>query len=138
PRDVINSMRERAFSYFSKPFSTDALKEMIQRASKAPCWDDGIEIVSATPEWIRLFAACDITTADRLVQFFDEVSDLEEPEKTAVATAFRETLMNAIEYGGGLDPMQYVEISYLRGEQIGRSRITEPRKGFQPDRVPHA
>ena len=138
PSDVINSMRERAFSYFSKPFSTDALKEMIQRAAKAPCWDDGIEIVSATPEWIRLFASCDVTTADRLVQFFDEVSDLGEPEKTAVATAFREMLMNAIEYGGGLDPMQYVEISYVRGQQIVGCRITDPGKGFQPDSVPHA
>ena len=138
PTDVIDSMRERAFSYFSKPFSTDALKEMIQRAAKAPCWDHGIEIVSATPEWIRLFAACDVTTADRLVQFFDEVSYLEEPEKTAVATAFREMLMNAIEYGGRLDPTQYVEISYVRGQQIVGCRMTDPGKGFQPDSIPHA
>src|SRR5262249_33181386 len=136
PRDVIASMRERAFSYFSKPFSTDALKEMIQHAAVAPCWDDGIEIISATPEWIHLSAACDITTAARLVQFFDEVSDLQEPEKTAVATAFREMLMNAIEYGGGLDPTQYVEISYVRGRQIVGCRITDPGKGFHPEMVP--
>ena len=138
PADVIASMRERAFSYFSRPFSTDALKDMIQHAAEAPCWDDGIEIISATPEWIRLFAACDVTTADRLVQFFDEVSDLQEPEKTAVATAFREMLMNAIEYGGGLDPRQYVEISYVRGQEIVGCRIVDPGKGFHPDSVPHA
>jgi CheY-like chemotaxis protein/anti-sigma regulatory factor (Ser/Thr protein kinase) len=138
PADVIASMRERAFSYFSKPFSNDALKEMIHQAAEAPCWDDGIEIISATPEWIRLLAACDLTTAGRLVQFIDEMGNLQEPEKTAVATAFREILMNAIEYGGGLDPEQYVEISYIRGQQAIGCRITDPGKGFQTSKIPHA
>jgi DNA-binding NtrC family response regulator len=54
PSDVITSMRERAFSYFSKPFSLDTLAEMIQLATGGPCWDDGIEIVSGTPELIRM------------------------------------------------------------------------------------
>ncbi len=138
PADVIASMRERAFSYFSKPLSTEALKDMIHHAAEAPCWDAGIEIISATPEWIRLLAACDLTTAGRLVQFIDEMGNLQEPEKTAVATAFREMLMNAIEYGGGLDPEQYVEISYIRGQQAIGCRITDPGKGFQPDKIPHA
>ena len=138
PADVIASMRERAFCYFSKPFSIDALKDMVRHATKEPCWDEGIEIISAKPEWIRLFVACDVATADRLAQFLDEMSGLQEPEKSAVATAFREMLMNAIEYGGGLDPAQYVEISYVRGKHAVGCRITDPGKGFQPDRIPHA
>ena len=48
PSYVIDSMREHAFSYFSKPFSLDALAEMVQLATDAPCWDDGIEVVSGT------------------------------------------------------------------------------------------
>ena len=138
PSDVIASMRQGAFSYFSKPFSTEALKDMIHHAAEAPCWDDGIEIISATPEWIRLLAACDLGTAGRLVQFIDEVGNLQEPEKTAVATAFREMLINAIEYGGRLDPEQYVEISYIRGQQAIGCRISDPGKGFRPDKIPHA
>jgi DNA-binding NarL/FixJ family response regulator len=48
PSYVIDSMRERAFSYFSKPFSLSSLSDMIQHAIDSPCWDDGIEILSAT------------------------------------------------------------------------------------------
>src|SRR5271166_787692 len=36
PGDVITSMRERAFSYFSKPFPSDALAVMIQHAIEEP------------------------------------------------------------------------------------------------------
>lgn len=38
PADVITSMRERAFSYFSKPFSLEELSEMIYIAAEGPCW----------------------------------------------------------------------------------------------------
>src|SRR5207302_841300 len=54
PTDVIAAMRERAFSYFSKPFSTASLAEIVRCAATEPFWDDGIELVSATPEWISI------------------------------------------------------------------------------------
>jgi CheY-like chemotaxis protein len=53
PVDVIASMRESAFSYFSRPFSPASLADMVLTAAEGPCWDDGIEILSATPDWIR-------------------------------------------------------------------------------------
>src|SRR5580698_8502995 len=70
PGDVITSMREHAFSYFSKGYSPDALAVMIRHAMEEPCWDDGIDVLSATPEWIRILARCDLKTADRVLQFF--------------------------------------------------------------------
>src|SRR5579872_1899681 len=118
PADIITSMREHAFSYFSKPFSLDALAVMIRRAIEEPCWDDGIDVVSATPEWIRIRARCDLKTADRVLQFFDEIAELPERERNAVGTAFREMLTNAIEHGGRLDPTQQVEISYVRARHM--------------------
>src|SRR5271154_1613803 len=45
PADVIASMREHAFSYFSKPFESDSLAQMIRFAAQGPCWDEGIEVV---------------------------------------------------------------------------------------------
>jgi anti-sigma regulatory factor (Ser/Thr protein kinase) len=138
PSDVITSMRERAFSYFSKPFSLDALAEMIRLATEGPCWDDGIEVVSGTPELIRILARCDVKTADRLVQFFDEIAELPGPEGNQVATAFREMLLNAIEHGGRLDPNQYVEIEYVRARHMVTCHITDPGPGFTLDEIPHA
>ena len=58
PRDVLASMRAHAFSFFSKPYSLEQLGNMIQLATEAPFWDDGIELESSTPEWIRLRVRC--------------------------------------------------------------------------------
>ena len=138
PSDVIASMREHAFSYFSKPFSPGSLTVMIRLAMEQPCWDDGIDVISATPEWIRLRARCDLSTADRVLQFLDEIAELPDPERHAVGMAFREMLTNAIEHGGGFDPEQQVEISYLRAKHMVTCRISDPGEGFTLDEIPHA
>lgn len=138
PADVIDCIRERAFSYFSKPISMGSLAEIVGIAIDGPCWDDGIEIVTATPAWIRLVARCDVKTADRLLQFFKEMSDLPDREKADAAIALREILLNAIEHGGHFDPNQYVEISYVRMKHMVGCRVKDPGTGFSRNELPHA
>jgi CheY-like chemotaxis protein/anti-sigma regulatory factor (Ser/Thr protein kinase) len=138
PGDVIEAMRESAFSYFSKPISMDALATMIRSAIEEPCWDDGIDVISSTSEWIRILARCDLKTADRVLQFLDEFADLPDPERHAVGMAFREMLLNAIEYGGKFDPKQQVEIGYVRARHMVTCRISDPGDGFTLDEIPHA
>lgn len=138
PMDVIAALREHAFSFFSTPYSLDALVQAIRLAMQGPCWDDGIEVISATPAWIRLMARCELGTAERMVQFLHEFSGLPELEKTAVGYAFREMLINAVRYGGKLDPDEYVEISYVRGKGMVECRIKDPGKGFKLDELYHA
>lgn len=138
PEDVITAMREHAFSYFSKPYSLEALAAMVQKAIEQPNWDDGIDMISATPEWIRLRARCDLHTADRVLQFFDEVAELPPAERGAVGIAMREMLLNAIEHGGNLDPNECVEIGYVRARHMVTCRITDPGEGFVFDELPHA
>lgn len=138
PTDVIAAIRERAFSYFSKPFSSASLAEIVRCAISEPLWDDGIELVSATPEWVSIIARCDKQTADRLVQFFQEMSDLPPSEKQDVATAFREMLLNAIEHGGNFDPNEYVEVAYVRTRKLVMCRIKDPGKGFALEEIHHA
>jgi DNA-binding NarL/FixJ family response regulator/anti-sigma regulatory factor (Ser/Thr protein kinase) len=138
PADVITAITERAFSYFSKPFSRDALAEMIRTALRAPCWDDGIEVLSATPAWIRLLARGDKNTADRLLQFVNEVVDLPPDEKGDVAFAIRELLLNAVRHGTRLDPNKFVEVSYVRAERMVSCRITDPGEGFSFQKLEHA
>jgi len=138
PADVISAIREHAFSYFSKPVSLALLASIVQYAIEEPCWDDGIEIASATPGWICLKVRCDMKTAERLMQFFHEITDLPEAERDVLATAFRELLMNAIEHGGKFDPQQYVEISYVRTRRAVALRIKDPGEGFSLEEIPHA
>jgi len=136
--DVVAAMRERALSYFTSPFSAASLAEIVRCATTEPFWDDGIELVSATPEWISIIARCDKKTADRLVQFLQEMSDLPHGEREDVATAFREMLLNAIEHGGNFDPNQYVEVAYVRTRRSVMCRIKDPGQGFSLEEIHHA
>ncbi len=117
PTEIITAMREHAFSYFSRPFSLSSLADMVHAAADGPCWDDGIEVLSATPDWIRLAASCDMKTAERLIQFMHEIADLPETEADAVGLAFREILMNAIEHGGHFRADQHV-VAFLVVDQL--------------------
>src|SRR6202035_73117 len=130
PGDALAAIRARAFSYFSRPFSTEKLAEMIRIATTEPFWDDGIEVLSATPNWIRLCVRCDLATANRLLQFYREASDLPGAETEEVATAVREILGNAMEHGGQFDPSQHVEVSYVRTRRMGLCRVEDPGQGF--------
>ena len=138
PADVLASMRDHAFSFFSKPYSLEQLANMIQLAAEAPCWDDGIELESSTVEWIKLQARCQVRTADRLLQFMKEISDLPDVEREQVGTAFREILLNAMEHGGGLDPESYVRVEYVRARRMVSCRISDPGPGFTLDEIFHA
>src|SRR5215469_16717557 len=45
PQDVVQALRQHAFSLFSRPYSFETLKDMIQLAMEGPSWDDGIQVV---------------------------------------------------------------------------------------------
>lgn len=137
-QDVILALRQRAFSLFSRPYSLESLTEMIHMAMEGPAWDDGIEVVSAKPGWVRLLVRADQGTGLRMMRFFEEMTDLPEDEKAKIAYALREMLMNAIAHGAQFDPNQYVELGYFRGRGAVACRVKDPGKGFSLDELKHA
>ena len=138
PDDVIASMREHAFGFLSRSLSLAALEDLVRQALNSPTWDDGIEVVSATPEWIKLHVRCELAAADRLLTFMREISDLPDDEKQDVGVAFREMLLNAMEHGGHFDRTQWVEISYVRTRHMILCKIKDPGEGFSLDEIRHA
>jgi anti-sigma regulatory factor (Ser/Thr protein kinase)/DNA-binding NarL/FixJ family response regulator len=138
PGDVLAAIRERAFSYFSRPFSTERLAEMVRIAMCEPFWDDGIEVISVVPNWIRLCVRCDLSTANRLLQFYREASGLPDAETEEVAAAFREILVNAMEHGANFDPSQHVEVSYVRTKRMVLCRVKDPGQGFSLEELQHS
>jgi DNA-binding response OmpR family regulator len=138
PGDIISAMREGAFSYFVAPFEASALAEMVHAAMAEPYWDDGIEILSATPAWVRLTARCDLRTADRLVQFLQGFGGIPQADKNQVSSAFREILINAMEHGAHFDPSQHVEISFIRSRRAIACRVKDPGQGFSLEELRHA
>jgi len=138
PEDVIASMREHAFGYLSHGLSVDTLAQTVRTVLDTPTWTDGIEIVSATPHLITLAVRCQMVAAERLLQFLAEITDLPEDESRDVGMAFREMLLNAMEYGGKFDPDKYVEVCYVRTRHMVMARIKDPGDGFTLEEVRHA
>ena len=130
PADVIAAIRARAFSYITKPLSAQVVEDVLQLAMESPAWEDAIEMLSGTNAWIRLSVRCDVSTANRLQQFVREFLDLAEVDEDRVATASREMLLNAMEYGGKFDPERRIEIAYLRARRVVLIRIKDPGEGF--------
>ena len=142
PGDVIAALRAGAFSYFSAPFDAHTVAEVVRSAMAMaqPCWDEGIEILSATPAWISLSVRCDLDTADRLVHFLRQTRDpgIPEEQKNEIIMAFREILINAMEHGANFDPTQYVQISFVRGQRAFFCRVKDPGEGFSREELQHA
>ena len=139
PENIVRAIRERAFSYFSKPFTVNAVTEMVERALSGANAEDDIQVLSARPDWLGLRLRCKVETAGRIVQFIRELGmDLPAGEREHVATAFREILLNAIEHGGGGDPDKKVFITYVRTKRAALYYVRDPGKGFSFDRLSHA
>jgi CheY-like chemotaxis protein/anti-sigma regulatory factor (Ser/Thr protein kinase) len=139
PESIIHAIRERAFAFFSKPFTVDLVADTVARALNNVPSDDDIEVTSARPNWLGLRLRCKIETADRILQFLRELGmDLPATEKEKIATAFREILLNAIEHGAGFDPDQKVTITYVRADRAILYYVRDPGKGFSFQDLAHA
>jgi len=139
PDSVVRSIREKAFTYFSKPFSETAVLDIVANALESQGAQDDIEVLSARPNWVALRLRCKLRTAERLVQFMRELrAGLTPEQQEDIAMGFRELLMNAIEHGGHSDPEKKVEVAYIRIKEAILYYIRDPGQGFSFDCLPHA
>jgi DNA-binding response OmpR family regulator len=139
PENIVRAIRERAFSYFSKPFTVNAVTDMVERALSGSDAEDDIQVLSARPHWLGLRLRCKLETAGRIVQFIRELGmDLPAAEQEHVTTAFREILLNAIEHGGGGNPDKRVIITYVRTKRAALYYVRDPGKGFSFEQLAHA
>ena len=139
PETLLKAVREQAYQYMAKPFHQKELEEMVKSVLSAKRGPAPIEVISAKPDWVELLVPCDMEVVERIQSFMGQLeADLEGEVREAVGRAFRELLLNAIEWGGKLDPTRKVRISYLRARRMLLYRIADPGKGFNLDDLPHA
>jgi len=138
PETLLLAVREQAWQYLSKPVDPGKLVEMV-RAALADSSVPPIEVLSARPDWVELMVPCALEAAERIQGFMARLdTDLPEQTREAVGQVFREMLMNAVEWGGRLDPNRKVRISCLRGRKMLLYRIADPGPGFNPEQLEHA
>lgn len=139
PDTVLQSVREQAYRYITKPFLPDELENLVNEALASPTDPEPIEVLSARPEWVELLVPCELEAAKRIQSFLNHLkADLDQDVREQLGYAFRELLMNAIEWGGKFDSTRKVRISCLRGRRFLLYRIADPGKGFQFEGLTHA
>ena len=138
PESVLGAVREQAYEYLSKPFPPKRAVEVAVRALR-PDSSGPIEIVSAKPHWVELLIPCTRDAADRVESFLIKLdADLPEDQRHLIGMAFRELVLNAVEWGGKLNPNHKVRIAYVRSSRILLYRIADPGPGFNFKGLTHA
>jgi CheY-like chemotaxis protein/anti-sigma regulatory factor (Ser/Thr protein kinase) len=140
PETLLAAIRAQAYRYVKKPVSPAAIVEVVEETLQASNQATlPIEVISARPEWVEIVAPCVIEMADRLQSFIMQLEmNLPEDVRESVAQAFRELLLNAIEWGGKLDPNRTVRISCIRARRMLLYRILDPGEGFNIENLAHA
>jgi CheY-like chemotaxis protein len=138
PENVLRAIREQAYEYVSKPFPPRAAVEIAERALRRDA-SPPIEVISAKPHWVELLIPCTREAADRIQSFLSKLeADLPEDERNKIGLAFRELLLNAVEWGGKLDPNRKVRIAHVRSSRMLLYRVADPGPGFSFKDLTHA
>jgi FixJ family two-component response regulator/anti-sigma regulatory factor (Ser/Thr protein kinase) len=138
PETVLGALRQHAYDFLPKPVEPARLVDMVRRALAAPT-PPRIQVLSARPEWVELLVPCTREAVDRIQSFVNQLeTDLPHDVRESVGLAFRELLMNGIEWGGHLNPAQTVRVACLRTRRMLLYRIADPGTGFKLDDLAHA
>ncbi len=138
PETLLRAVREQAFDYVHKPVEPAVLLRTVRDVLKAEAAPP-IEVISARPEWVELVVPCTREAAERIQNVVAQLdADLDPEVRESIAYAFRELLLNAVEWGGKLDPSRKVRISCLRAQKMLLYRIADPGPGFNIANLPHA
>jgi CheY-like chemotaxis protein len=140
PETLLRAVRGQAHRYVRKPTPPGKIVGVVGDVLAAsPAAALPIEVVSAKPEWVELVAPCSLEVAERIHDFVMQLdAKLSDEVRDSVASAFRELLTNAIEWGGKLDATRTVRISCLRARRMLLYRIADPGEGFDIQSVKHA
>ncbi|MGH9320591.1 MAG: response regulator [Vicinamibacteria bacterium] len=138
PETILRAVREKAYAYLTKPTPPKDMVELIRNAVAAPALPP-IEVISARPEWVELLVPSSREAVERIQSFMNGMdARLPDDVRESVGSAFRELLMNAVEWGGKLDPARRVRIACVRTKRMLLYRIADPGPGFRPDTLAHA
>jgi CheY-like chemotaxis protein len=138
PETLLRAVREQAYEYLTKPFPPKEAVELARRALQSDA-SPPIEIISAKPHWLELLIPCTREAAERIQSFLVRLeTDLSDDLRNTIALAFRELLLNAVEWGGKLDPNRKVRIAYVRSSRMLLYRVADPGSGFSFENLAHA
>jgi len=115
------------------------LLSVVQDALQASDEPAAIEVISARPTWVELLVPCTRDAAEQIQPVIARLGgDLPADVIESVGDAFRELLLNAVEWGGLFDPKHKVRIACVRTDRVLIYRIADPGPGFRSKDLDHA
>jgi anti-sigma regulatory factor (Ser/Thr protein kinase) len=98
-----------------------------------------IQVISAVPNWVELLISCTREAAEITQAFVAKLeADLPHELINSIRQALRELLLNAVEWGGKLDPKQKVHVARMRYARMLLYRVADPGPGFSFEGLEHA
>ena len=138
PETLLQAVREQAVKYVHKPVEATQLLETVREALAAS-YPPPVEVISARPNWVELVVPCTREAAGHIEAVMSQLDATLAPDvRASIGYAFRELLLNAVEWGGKLDPSRTVRIACLRTKRLIMYRIADPGTGFKIEDLPHA
>ena len=121
------------FCLFRDAGRPDELRDVIAQALDAEEWKNGIEVVSALPNWISLRVACRRITADRLTRFVTELA-AGVPEPRPQRSRDRVSRGAAQRDGARrrLRSRKVIEVAAVRTQRTIVYYFKDPGPGFNP------
>ncbi|HYL46543.1 MAG TPA: response regulator [Candidatus Limnocylindrales bacterium] len=139
PETLLSAIREEAYQYLAKPIEPKSLLAMVRETLSRSSEILPVEVISARPTWVELLVPCSLDAAERIEGFMAHLKGgLSEEARRSVGQAFHELLLNAVEWGGKLDPSRKVRISYIQAKRMVLYRIADPGPGFKFADLEHA
>lgn len=136
---ILKAITARACRCLTKPIDPQTLVSLVRESLSRKSRPPHIEIISGSPRWIELRMPCTLEAAELIESFMNSLeADLPAETRAAVGQVFHELLLNAIEWGGRLDPHRKVQVSYLRAHHMVLYRIADPGRGFRFSDLRHA
>lgn len=136
---VLRAATAQACRYITKPIAMHVLVELVREVLELNAEGPPIEVLSRRPDWVELLVPCTIEAAERSESFLDAArSDLAPELSEALSKAVHELVLNAVEWGGKLDPKRRVRIACVRTSRMILYRIADPGAGFNAETLSHA
>jgi PAS domain S-box-containing protein len=143
-RDLVAARQEQAenasrLARLVSELEVRNLLNVVQDALQASTAPQAIEVISARPTWVELLVPCTRQAAEQIQPVVARLgADLPPDVIDSVGDACRELLLNAVEWGGRLDPQRKVRIACVRTNRMLIYRIADPGPGFQLTDLDHA
>ncbi len=137
--EVLRAVTAQPCRYITKPIAMHVLLELVREVLDLGADGPPIEVVSRRPDWIELLVPCTFEAAERSESLLAAArSDLPPDLSEALSKAVHELVLNAVEWGGKLNPDRRVRVACVRTPRMILYRIADPGAGFDASTLTHS